>query len=316
VSRTLRQETYSLLRCGLKQARLTREAHKLLEGYVRRARAGGASWQVVGAALGITRQSAWERFRHLSVDTAQGATTSQLPLPPVRRSSTQREVQERIERYVRRARAAGASWQVIGAALGITRQSAWERFRHLSVDTAQGATSQRPPPPQLSLVEWWEIERLKAYVQAARATGESWQTIGTRLGISRQSAWERFRHLLTPPREQSSYEAVPEAVLQARNLQPDEFAKWVIDAAKTDRQIEQWLTKPDAQLGAHASRSGAVPPISLLGTQLLITFLLVVSYVNGAPVQSRGSVICPLCGRSYLDDSFLERHKDRDHKNW
>jgi biotin operon repressor len=313
VSGTLKQESYSLLRCGLKQARLTQEAQKRQEEYVRGARAAGASWQVIGAALGITRQSAWERFRHLSVDATDGATTSQRPRPPVRRSSTQQEAAERIERYVQGARTAGASWQVIGAALGITRQSAWERFRHLSVDTTHGATtSQWPLPSQLSSEE--EIERVK-YVRAARATGESWQIIGTRLGISRQWAWERFRHRLTPPRERHSYEPVPEAVLQARNLQPDEFAKWVIDVAKADRQIEQWLRKPDAQLGVYASRSGAIPPIKLLGSQILRTFLLAVSNVDGAPVQPRGSLRCPICGRSYLDDSFLERHKYSAHRN-
>lgn len=35
---------------------------------------------------------------------------------------------EEITKRVRRARAADVSWQEIGAALGITRQAAWQRF--------------------------------------------------------------------------------------------------------------------------------------------------------------------------------------------
>lgn len=31
--------------------------------------------------------------------------------------------------------------------------------------------------------------------RACRAAGLSWQTIGRTLGVSRQAAWERFRHL-------------------------------------------------------------------------------------------------------------------------
>jgi hypothetical protein len=33
-----------------------------LTGWVRRARALGATWARIGEALGMTRQSAWERF--------------------------------------------------------------------------------------------------------------------------------------------------------------------------------------------------------------------------------------------------------------
>lgn len=46
-----------------------REAHgietamgKVLRDQVRRARNAGCSWSEIGAALGTTRQSAWERF--------------------------------------------------------------------------------------------------------------------------------------------------------------------------------------------------------------------------------------------------------------
>ncbi|HET9898685.1 MAG TPA: ClpX C4-type zinc finger protein [Streptosporangiaceae bacterium] len=38
------------------------------------------------------------------------------------------QVEKRLEIWVRKARERGITWTRIGAALGITRQSAWERF--------------------------------------------------------------------------------------------------------------------------------------------------------------------------------------------
>jgi ClpX C4-type zinc finger len=47
-------------------------------------------------------------------------------LPNVARAQSQ--VEESLLGWVRRARTLGATWAQIGDALGITRQSAWERF--------------------------------------------------------------------------------------------------------------------------------------------------------------------------------------------
>lgn len=47
-------------------------------------------------------------------------------LPMVAAASTQ--VEQSLTGWVRRARAFGATWAQIGNALGMTRQSAWERF--------------------------------------------------------------------------------------------------------------------------------------------------------------------------------------------
>jgi hypothetical protein len=38
------------------------QVERQLDGWVRRARARGITWTRVGAAMGMTRQSAWERF--------------------------------------------------------------------------------------------------------------------------------------------------------------------------------------------------------------------------------------------------------------
>jgi ClpX C4-type zinc finger len=38
------------------------------------------------------------------------------------------QVDKNLSRFVKRARQLGATWAVIGTSLGMTRQSAWERF--------------------------------------------------------------------------------------------------------------------------------------------------------------------------------------------
>ena len=38
------------------------------------------------------------------------------------------QVETNLARFVRRPRALGATWAAIGASMGMTRQSAWERF--------------------------------------------------------------------------------------------------------------------------------------------------------------------------------------------
>jgi ATP-dependent protease Clp ATPase subunit len=47
-------------------------------------------------------------------------------LPRITAAKTQ--VEENLTGWVRKARALGATWTKIGEALGMTRQSAWERF--------------------------------------------------------------------------------------------------------------------------------------------------------------------------------------------
>jgi ClpX C4-type zinc finger len=45
-----------------------------------------------------------------------------------RMAAAGKQVESNLTRYVRRARELGATWAVIGTSLGMTRQSAWERF--------------------------------------------------------------------------------------------------------------------------------------------------------------------------------------------
>lgn len=55
-----------------------------------------------------------------------------------------REIRQKCDttelRTVREARAAGVTWTEIATALGVTRQSAWERFRELDPE-GDGASS-------------------------------------------------------------------------------------------------------------------------------------------------------------------------------
>jgi hypothetical protein len=52
---------------GIRHARQVAEAtEKVLRDQVRRARTSGCSWADIGEALGITKQTAWERFSNES----------------------------------------------------------------------------------------------------------------------------------------------------------------------------------------------------------------------------------------------------------
>ncbi len=58
-------------------------------------------------------------------------TTYQARLDALRLAFERRAADERrIKDLVLAARQAGASWQMIGSALGMTKQAAWERYRH------------------------------------------------------------------------------------------------------------------------------------------------------------------------------------------
>lgn len=75
----------------------------------------------------------------------RGAPQAALPSPPMTLTTDQKAAAQAIVRAVRRveaaedaldaaverARAKGVTWEAIATALGVSRQAAWERFRHV-----------------------------------------------------------------------------------------------------------------------------------------------------------------------------------------
>ena len=71
-----------------------------------------------GPSAPVPHLAAWEHA--VSVDEVLAS------LPRIAAAGAQ--VEQHLAGWVRRARALGATWARIGGALGMTRQSAWERF--------------------------------------------------------------------------------------------------------------------------------------------------------------------------------------------
>jgi hypothetical protein len=73
---------------------------------------------VAGAPVSVPQVAPWEQALSLAEVLAN--------LAPVAAASAQAE--RNLDLWVRKARAEGATWSQIGQTLGVTRQSAWERF--------------------------------------------------------------------------------------------------------------------------------------------------------------------------------------------
>ncbi len=80
--------------------------------------AGPAADRPAGPAGGQPRVAPWEQ--EMSLEEILAA------LPRV--AAAGQQAQEYLTHWVRKARSLGATWARIGAALEMTRQSAWERF--------------------------------------------------------------------------------------------------------------------------------------------------------------------------------------------
>ena len=75
--------------------------------------------QIIGSPPSLpTRLKSWEEELDLE------AVLASLP----RMAAAGAQVESNLSRFVMRARGLGATWATIGSSLGMTRQSAWERF--------------------------------------------------------------------------------------------------------------------------------------------------------------------------------------------
>lgn len=74
------------------------------------------------------------------------------PLDVLRVVGTYQRYLDALEKHaVKAARATGATWEDIGQASGVTRQSAWQRFRHVeeaATSIAAQLREQQTPFPQ------------------------------------------------------------------------------------------------------------------------------------------------------------------------
>lgn len=109
-----------------------REQQRIVALRLRRA---GASWAVIGTALGVTREAAFKRFSGETRQELAGAASGELPVVVdelaaglARERRKEQAAKNRQRLIVQQLHQAGASWAVIGTALGVTREAAFKRF--------------------------------------------------------------------------------------------------------------------------------------------------------------------------------------------
>jgi len=65
-----------------------------------------------------------------------------------------------VDAEIQTLRACGVSWERIGTAVGMTRQSAWERWRHLDLDERERTGADTRPPKEAFLPALEELDAL------------------------------------------------------------------------------------------------------------------------------------------------------------
>ncbi len=94
-------------------------------------RAQGASWAAIGTCLGVTREAVFKRYSRTPDDVAgAGASLSLDDLAAALRKARreERNAQARQALIVQQMRVQGASWAVVAACLGVTREAACKRY--------------------------------------------------------------------------------------------------------------------------------------------------------------------------------------------
>jgi hypothetical protein len=99
-----------------------------------------------------------------------------------------REVAAWQSALVAEALAAGATWEEIGAALGITRQAAWARFRRVAEGMEGGP---RAMDERVEALTTRVSEEMKAFGARLRALDEAWRRDRERLQGELRDAAQR-----------------------------------------------------------------------------------------------------------------------------
>jgi hypothetical protein len=142
-----------------------------------------SAWQAASAAW--RRLTGWRQGGNLASPDAAGDAAVEVlsDIAMVRHSLDQAELQA-----VRAARGQGKSWTEIATSLGITRQSAWERWRDLDApDTAPALRS----APDLAPTRGIEAEAARELV-AREHRRQSTVTVPSVIGMS----WDEAREAL------------------------------------------------------------------------------------------------------------------------
>lgn len=133
---------------------------------------------------------------------ADGALTALSDVGRLRRLLDQAELAA-----VRAARGAGKSWAEIATQLGVTRQSAWERWRELDEQPDQPAVSSagrpvaglRPTGVPMEVIERAAAERRRSKGVVPNVVGLTWAQAGEALARAGLVAARPERELVDPP---------------------------------------------------------------------------------------------------------------------
>jgi hypothetical protein len=118
--------------------RLRRVLDQVEMGAVRVARRHGKSWTEIATIMGVTRQSAWERWRDLDEPASQREPASAREMPT--------EVIERATSRLLSMR----TWVVVPTVVGMS----WEDARQALLGKRLAAVGSDPDAPPLSPIDW------------------------------------------------------------------------------------------------------------------------------------------------------------------
>ncbi|SHK06381.1 PASTA domain-containing protein [Pseudonocardia thermophila] len=200
---------------------------------------------------------------------------------------------------------------------------AWKRLGTWMGDAVvQPGSRDREPDPLEALADVGEVRRLLDEVElravrSARLRGRSWAEIATRLGVTRQSAWEKWRDLDESPSAPDAPAAEPDVAMtwsvsekrlgRRRGTTVPNVVGLSLEIARRrletnrlvpgsgDRETPLGMAPAGSVVTAQSPESGAVVPPGA-------TVLLWLDRGEGGVREPRRPKPEPLVGRKYLPD--------------